>query len=77
MASPLICASIATCPHLAVLEHDDAQSQQALGDAAGFMHVSAGRAAPQDQRHQLLVPSRATGLEVRHGLQLRSALPMP
>ena len=31
------------------------------------------RAAPQDHRHQLLVPSRATGLEVRLGLRLKSA----
>jgi hypothetical protein len=54
MASPLICASIATCPHLAVLEHDCDRGRQALGDAAGFLRAAAGRAAPRDQRHQLL-----------------------
>ena len=54
MASPLICASSQHALHLAVLEHDHARGRQALGDAAGFMRAAAGRAAPQDQRHQLL-----------------------
>ena len=43
----LISASIQHAEHLAVSEHDCVRGRQALGDAAGFIHAAAGRAAPQ------------------------------
>ena len=46
----LISASIATCRTSGRSEHDCVRGRQALGDAAGFMHAAAGRAALQESR---------------------------
>ena len=46
----LISASIATCRTSGRSEYDCVRGRQALGDAAGFMHAAAGRAALQESR---------------------------